>query len=172
MYIFFDKLNAVLTCEIFPRVLLVDEMKADKLEYLCDKWEKKDTENNKFTLSYKYEKKTCLCDNTAYENISDFELYDCYNCGRLKKEIFENGIDLYLQNSGSQDIVWSDPNNKFCEMCTVNNLKNAYQWFNEDYRGVFALHIENNMLSDMDISKEIQQNENLDNTHIIFVEDL
>ena len=57
-------------------------------------------------------------------------------------------------------------------MCKVDNLKNTYQWFNEDNSGVFALHIENNMLSDMDISEEIQQNKNLDNSHIIFAEHL
>ena len=77
----------------------------------------------------------------------------------------ENEIDSLIE-------IITENDNLIFSTDIKDNLKNTYQWFNEDNSGVFALHIENNMLSDMDISEEIQQNKNLDNSHIIFAEHL
>lgn len=53
MYIYFKSSNAVLTCEVLPQILSVEEMKLSKPENMCNKWEKNNYEDETFTLSYK-----------------------------------------------------------------------------------------------------------------------
>ena len=53
MYIYFKLINAVLTCEEYPQILSVDEMKLNAKDNMCNKWEKNDNEDGTFTLSFK-----------------------------------------------------------------------------------------------------------------------
>lgn len=156
MYIYFDLTNTVLTCEEFPQILSVEVMKLNNLENMCNKWEKNNVENGTFTLSFKYKKNICCCDNSQYINLVDYDNYECYNCGTPKTPFFEEGENLYLQNSGSIDIVCVKPICKFCQICEVDGYPNIYKWINSrNDKYIFALHIKNNMLSDEDVSKEI-----------------
>ena len=181
MYVYFSLINSVLTCEEFPELLNVEEMKENNLEYLCNKWEKTDLENGQFTLSYLY-KNMCRCDrtaNVAYVNYCDFNNYDCYNCGKPKMNAPPEGTRVYLQNSGSVDCVWTNSNSRGCELCTVEGYPNMYQWIPEtptDYGYqykkdcIFALHRENGLLSDADVSKKIALIQ--EDSQIIFVENV
>ena len=169
MYIYFKSLNVVLTCEEYPQLLSVNYVKDNKLEYLCNKWQKNDTNDNKFTLSYKYEKITCNCDNSQYTQLKDYNIYECYNCGREKSQKFLENTDLYLQNSGSIDVVCVKPQQSFCELCNVDNYQNVYKWTDTyDENLIFALHIENGMLSDRNVKDKIDNNKDL--YQIIFTE--
>jgi len=50
MYVYFKLTNSVLTCEEYPQILSVEEMKLHKLENTCNKWEKNVSEDGTFTL--------------------------------------------------------------------------------------------------------------------------
>lgn len=69
--------------------------------------------------------------------------------------ILKEGDNLYLQNSGSIDILWVKPKNKFCQLCEVNGYPNIYKWISDDDKFMFVLHIKNGMLSDENISNKI-----------------
>ena len=168
MYIYFESIGKVLTCEEYPQVLSIDIMKAKKLEYMCNKWQKNILDNGNFTLSYKYKKETCNCDNSSYTCLDDYDNYECYNCGRYKSKEYEEDTNLYLQNSGSIDIVWTKPYPSFCELCEVNEFPNIYKWINDTDKAIFALHIKNDMLSDDNIINEISNMKKL--CHIKFNE--
>ncbi len=155
MYIYFKLTNSVLTCEEYPQILSVEEMKFNKLENMCNKWEKNVSEDGTFTLSFRYIKHECDCDNSQNIHLIDYVDYECYNCGIPKQSLFKEGDNLYLQNSGSMDIVCVKPTNKFCQLCQVDGYPNVYKWINDDEKFMFALHINNGMLSDEDISNEI-----------------
>lgn len=146
MYIYFKLINAVLTCEEYPQILSVDEMKLKLKENMCNRWEKNDNEDGTFTLSFKYKKEECSCDNSQYID------NECYKCGRHKIQPFKERANLYLQNSGSIDIVCVKPINKYCTMCDVEGYPNIYKWVQPDDTLIFALHIEDNMLSDANVS--------------------
>lgn len=167
MYVYFKLTNYVLTCEEYPQILSVEEMKLKKLENMCNKWEKNISEDGTFTLSFRYNKPVCDCDNSQYIHIIDYDDYECYNCG-IRKTSLKEGDNLYLQNSGSIDIVCVKPINNFCQLCEVNGYPNIYKWVNNNNKRIFALHIKNNMLSDEDVSNEI--NIIQQNCHIIFTE--
>ena len=64
MYVYFNLTNSVLTCEEYPQILSVEEMKSNKLENMCNKWEKNVSEDGTFTLSFRYNKPICDCDNS------------------------------------------------------------------------------------------------------------
>ena len=168
MYVYFKLTNFVLTFEEYPQILSVEEMKFNKLENMCNKWEKNVSEDGTFTLSFRYNKNVCDCDNSQYIHIIDYDDYECYNCGIRKTSFFKEGDNLYLQNSGSSDIVCVKPINKFCKLCEVNGYQNVYKWINDDDKLMFALHIENSMLSDKNISNKI--NVIQENCHITFTE--
>lgn len=168
MYIYFKLTNSVLTCEEYPQILSVEEMKLHKLENTCNKWEKNVSEDGTFTLSFRYNKPVCDCDNSQYINIIDYNDYECYNCGTPKTSYFKEGENLYLQNSGCIDIVCVKPINEFCQLCEVNSYPNVYKWISDDDKLMFALHIKNGMLSDKNISNEI--NIIQENCHITFTE--
>lgn len=157
MYIYFKLINAVLTCEEYPQILSVDEMKLNAKDNMCNKWEKNDNEDGTFTLSFKYEKELCSCDNSQYVDLNDYTDYPCYECGRPKIQKFKEGDILYLQNSGSIDIVCVKPIELYCKICGVEGHSNIYKWFqpDNDNTRIFILHIKNNMLSDENVSKEI-----------------
>ena len=165
MYIFFKEINAVLTCEKFPSVLPVDEMKKENLEYLCNKWEKTIiSSDGKFTLSYKLFSSSCDCDNSDYTKCSDFKEYDCYNCGRLKFKKEEETI-CYLQNSGTMDCVWTNPTKKITDsfsLIEVEQNSNIYQWVPFDNNFIFALHVdgETNLLSDSNMLSDKSKDKN------------
>jgi Zn finger protein HypA/HybF involved in hydrogenase expression len=167
-------MNAVLTCEEYPQILDVNKMREENLEHLCNKWEKNSTNNNnnKFTLSYKYKKIICNCDNSEYTNLDDFSDYECYNCGSHKSITeYEDGTDLYLQNSGSIDIVCTKPKSIYSiKLIELETHPNIYKWINLNNNYIFALHIEDNMLSDSNIIEKIQNNENVDTCYITFTE--
>jgi hypothetical protein len=165
MYIYFKLINAVLTCEEYPQILSVDEMKLNSQEYICNKWEKNDNDDGTFTLSFKeYDEFTCDCDNSQYVDVEDYNDYDCYNCGRFKMSRFKERETLYLQNSGSMDIVWVKPLEAYFTreenftICEVEGYPNIYKWSREDRdedKPIFALHVKNNMLSDENIVSNI-----------------
>jgi len=168
MYIYFKCTNSVLTCEEYPQILSVEEMKLNNLESMCNRWEKNIYEDGTFTLSFKYKKHICDCDNSPYIQLENYDKYECYNCGKMKMPIFKEDDILYLQNSGHMDIVCVKPVNRlFCKLCEVDNYPNIYKWIN-DNNTIFALHIKNNMLSDADVSKEINIIQN--DCHITFTE--
>lgn len=167
MYIYFKLTNMVLTCEEFPQILSVEYMKLNNLENMCNKWEKNISEDGTFTLSFRYNKPVCDCDNSQYIHIIDYDDYECYNCG-ISKTSLKEGDNLYLQNSGSLDIVCVKPINNFCQLCEVNGYPNIYKWVNNNNKCIFALHIKNNMLSDENVSNEI--NIIQQNCHITFTE--
>jgi hypothetical protein len=167
MYVYFKLTNYVLTCEEYPQILSVKEMKLNKLENMCNKWEKNISEDGTFTLSFRYNKPVCDCDNSQYIHIIDYDDYECYNCG-ISKTSLKEGDNLYLQNSCSIDIVCVKPINNFCQLCEVNGYPNIYKWVNNNNKRIFALHIKNNMLSDEDVSNEI--NIIQQNCHITFTE--
>ena len=178
MYVYFKLTNSVLTCEEYPQILSVEEMKLNKLENMCNKWEKNVSEYGTFTLSFRYNKPVCHCDKSSqhsnYINLIDYVEYECYNCGIPKTSFFKEGENLYLQNSGSIDIVCVKPIYKLCEvkdypiLCEVNGYPNVYKWVNDDDNLMFALHIKNGMLSDENISDKI--NIIQENCHITFTE--
>lgn len=155
MYIYFQLSNTVLTCDEYPQIMSVEIMKLNNLEYMCDKWEKNDTDDGTFTLSYKhYLKKECNCNYTY--NRDDYDTDVCFGCTNRTSTIFKVGEDLYLQNSGSMDIVCVNPNSRYCQMCEVDNYPHIYKWINRSYLElIFALHIKDDMLSDEDISEKI-----------------
>ena len=168
MYIYFKLTNSVLTCEEYPQILSVEEMKLKQLENMCNKWETNVAEDGTFTLSFKYKKNVCYCDNSDYIHIIDYNNYECYNCGTPKISMFKEGDNLYLQNSGSIDIVCVKPTNAFCQLCEVDGYPNIYKWVNDDDKCIFALHIKNGMLSDENIYNEIDIIQ--ESCHITFTE--
>ena len=168
MYVYFNLTNSVLTCEEYPQILSVEEMKSNKLENMCNKWEKNVSEDGTFTLSFRYNKPICDCDNSQYIHIIDYDDYVCYNCGTHKSSLFKEDDNLYLQNSGSLDIVCVKPINKFCQLCEVNGYPNVYKWISNKDTCIFALHIKNGILSDENVSDEI--NIMHENYHITFTE--
>ena len=106
-------------------------------------------------MSFKFEKEKCLrgCNNNAdLKDLTDFNEYECYSCGIPKKYLFEEGTNLYLQNSGSLDIVWADLKvSQWNKLCEVKNYPHVYQWFRFDENKqpcIFALHDKNGALSD------------------------
>lgn len=168
MYIYFKSANSVITCEEYPQILSIEDMKLNNLENMCNKWEKNNTENGTFTLSYKYKKHKCDCDNSQYTTLKDYNDYECYNCGTSKNEFFKEGDNLYLQNSANVDIVCVKTMNKFCQICEVDGYPNIYKWVNDDDKLIFALHVRNGRLSDKNVSKEIDIIQK--SCHIIFTE--
>ncbi len=155
MYIYFKLIKAVLTCEEYPQILSVEEMKLNSKENMCNKWEKNDNKDGTFTLSFKYEKDACGCDNSQYIYLKDYNDFECYQCGKHKIQKFKEGDNLYLQNSGSMDIICVKPIENYCKMCEIKGYPNIYKWFQQDDTLIFALHIKHNMLSDENVSKEI-----------------
>jgi hypothetical protein len=85
--------------------------------------------------------------------LEDYNEYECYNCGRHKIQQFKEGDNLYLQNSGSIDIVCVKQTKKYCDICEVKGYPNIYKWVQPDNTFTFALHITNNQLSDAHVSE-------------------
>lgn len=168
MYIYFKLAKSVLTCEEYPQIISIEEMKLKNLENICNKWEKNIADDGTFTLSFRYEKPICDCDNSSYINIIDYDNYECYNCGTSKTQRFKEGDNLYLQNSGNIDILCVEPSNKYCQLCLVDGYPNIYKWASNDKNCIFALHIKNGMLSDENISNKLNIMQEC--CHIIFAE--
>lgn len=124
MYVYFNLANSVLTCEEYPQILLVEEMKLNKLENMCNKWEKNIAKDGTFTLSFRYTKNICDCENLCYIDLDDYDNYECYNCGTPKTSMVKEGDNLYLQNSGNVNIVCVKPINTFCQLCEVDGYPN------------------------------------------------
>lgn len=155
MYIYFKFANSVLTCEEYPQILSVEEMKLNNLENICNKWDIDVWVDGTFTLSFKYTKHICECDNSCYTHLDDYGDYECYTCGIPKPELYKEGDNLYLQNSGNMDIVCVNPSPNFSLLCPIPGCHNAYQWENRKNTCIYALHIRNGMLSDADVSNDI-----------------
>lgn len=154
MYVYFSSKKCVLTCEEYPQILSVENMKLNKLEHLCNRWEKIDNKNGTFTLSFKY--------NSQYPSMT------IYN-GATREASFNNGDILYLQNSGSIDIVCVKPIiNEYCQLCLVDKYPNIYKWINNDDKLIFALHIKDDLLSDENVADEIDNIQ--ENCHITFTD--
>lgn len=187
MYIYFDKLNYVLTCHEFPELISVDEMKKRKMEEECNRWEKKCSKNGSFTLSFSYIK----YDNSQYEHITKYNNFFSRNqYSVFKSELYkyQYNTNLYLQNSGDMDVLQCKPQmtyaNYFYELPDYPNiiaylLINVpsygilYHYINESYdKTIFALHIKNNRISDSESSEIIKKKENNENFHIIFIENV
>ena len=164
MFIYFKFNNSVLTCEYYPKLLPVDEMKKYKLEYMCNKWIKNDTIDGNFTLSYNYKKWDCDCDNTEYIQLEDYHDYQCYNCGI---HLLNNSKpELYLQNGGI-DVLIVGSNNNSCKLCEVDNYPNIYKWADCNTE-IYALHINNGNISDCNITNQIDSIKDL--CYITFTE--
>ncbi len=162
MYIYFKYENAVISCDEYPEVFSVDLVKNLGLENRFNKWEKKDNEDGTFTLSYKFEKKTCNCDNSPYEHITDYHLYECYNCCRLITPPFEEGTDLYLQNSGHMDILCANSQQKFCQLIEVIGYPNIYKWTESSSpENIFALHLTKHYFEPKEMFKEYFSDEDI-----------
>ncbi len=155
MYIYFKFIHAVLTCEEYPQILSVEEMKLNSQENMCNKWKKNDNEDGTFTLSFKHEKDACTCDNSQYTYLEDYNDFECYECGEHKIRNPKEGGNLYLQNSGSMDILCVKPTENYCNLCEVKGYPNIYKWFQHDDTFMFVLHVKNKMLSDENVSNEI-----------------
>lgn len=169
MYVYFKFADSVLTCEEYPRVLSVIVMKSNNLENMCNKWEINTAEDGTFTLSFIFAK-YCNCDNSINTCCIDYDEYECYNCGTSKTSI-KHGDKVYLQNSGSMDIVCVKPEPEFCQLCEVDGYPNIYKWVNDEKnKCIFALHIENDMLSDGNISDQIDKIQS--SCHITFTENI
>lgn len=157
MFIYFKSVDSVLTCEYIPQLLPVEYIKQNNLEYMCNRWVKNNMNNGVFTLSYKNYSNHCEynCDNSEYMNLHDFDSYKCYNCG-IKKEFDEHHEILYLQNSGSLDIICVDKYNQFCELCEVTNYPNVFKWNINNDDVIHAIHItETGNLSDKNVFNNI-----------------
>lgn len=169
MYIYFELINSVLTCEEYPQIMSVDDVIGSKnLQNMYNKWIKNDNPDGSFTLSYMYEKHSCNDDNTQYEDLPDYNDYTCYSHGYKGKNEYEEGTNLYLQNSGHIDIVCVKPNSTFCTLCNIPGYPNAYKWTDPEY-GTFALHVDDR-LSDANVFKTIDSIYKY--CHIEFVESL
>jgi len=171
MYIYFHTLNSVLTCERYPQLFSVEYVKLNNLEDMCNKWEKNDEEDGKFTLSFKYFIKECDCDKSEYKDDIDFNDYFCYNCGIHKKELLNVGEEYYLQNSGNFSIVCVDntkPN--WCSLCKVENYPNMYMWGNDDKLCILHIDEKDGYLSDENIVGKIDDIKNY--CEILFIDDI
>ena len=163
MYIYFKCLESVLTCETYPQLIPIDEMKLNLMEEMCNQWEKTENElDGTFTLSFKHTQIGIEhgCDNTPYMHLNDYNVYECYNCGIKKTEQEDKvgvGTPLYLQNSGTQDVVCVKPTlNPWCHLCEIPGVPDTYKWATPtDGHLLFALHVKNNMLSDEDVSDKL-----------------
>lgn len=172
MYIYFSSNNSVLSCEEFPQVLSVDFVKTKNLEHLCDRWEKQVNPDNTFTLSFKYQKEICNCDNSQFTQLEDYNNYECYNCRRYKLNGIEEGVNLYLQNC-CRDILHVNTLQHGCQLIEVSGYQNVYEWLptNKSNRKMFALHVtEDDRLSDKNIMDKIDSM--TDNCQMIFTESL
>ena len=157
MYIYFKSIDSVLTCEEYPQIISVKDMKSNNKDCECNKWEKNDFGNGTFTLSFKYTKYVCNCGDLHNLHLENCECEVCYIC-RRRKTAFKEGDVLYLQNSGSMDIVCVNTTPLYCQLTEVAGYPDIYKWVNDDERVknlIFALHIEDNRLSDADVSKKI-----------------
>jgi hypothetical protein len=156
MYIYFEKLNYVITCEEIPQVISVEEMESKSLQNMCNKWEKHDNPDGTFKLSFKYDPNTNI-------EIDDINLDDSSDSSH-SSEGFDEGDDLYLQNSGFQDLVWVYLTDTFCDICEIEGYPNIYKWI---YPNDYVLHIKDGELTDCSVSniQDIQ-----DSCYIIFTE--
>jgi len=128
-------------------------MKAQGLENMCNRWEQTftDEENKNFILSYKFTK-----------SLSDYDDPE-----------FEDDDILYLQNSGSMDIVWVQKYySKWDQLTNVDGYPNIYMWIKSEcddrIKCIFALHSEKGILSDSNISNKIDNIQ--EDCHIYFTE--
>ena len=151
MYIYFEKLNYVITCELYPHVLSVEEMESNSLQDMCNKWEKHDNPDGTFKISFKYTR-NINNDNNDVNNVNNVN------------NVYDEGDDLYLQNSGFQDLVWVYLTDTFCDICEVEGYPNIYKWI---YPNDYVLHIKDGELTDCSVSniQDIQ-----DSCYIIFTE--
>lgn len=126
MYIYFDKLKKVVTCDEFPEAVSVNVME----HFTCDKWQlTKKNEDGTFQVYYEL-----------------------------------NGTRMYLQNSGSIDILASKPCNMFCHLKEVPGQQCVFQWVGHENL-IFALHVTaDGHLSDSDMKGNLH----LDCCHIVF----
>ena len=156
MYIYFDKLDACITCDPYPSIISVEVMKKHNLQYLCNQWIKTTNEDNSFHLSFNYS-------------------------GDLVQEgcIIKNGTNLYLQNSGCMDILIAGENCETFNLCEDNDYPNVYRYVNSIHKkdNKFAIHCESHearecfKLSDMDVASKLREDkEFINNCHIQFTE--
>ena len=88
MYVYFNKIQSVLSCETYPQLFTLSQAKLIGLEFF-NRWEKNIEDNEIFTLSYKYDK-------NLYQNSSLFQ-----------QQYDNDGIILYL-NLENNNILSSD----------------------------------------------------------------
>lgn len=170
MYLYFPTANCVLTCDAYPRAIPIDEMKAKNLQHLCNKWEKRTEgkDNETFTLSFTYQKDLCTCEGEL--NRSFFYIH-CPTCGKYLDPLFEEGAQVYLQNSGYQDHICVRKNQSTnCLLRQVPGYPNIYSWANVD-EFLFALHLtKNQLLSDDNV--DTGKGTDLASCYLLFVEEV
>ena len=155
MYIYFEKLNYVITCELYPHVLSVEEMESNSLQDMCNKWEKHDNPDGTFKLLFKY---VLDIDEGC---VKAFVEGDVLYLNTVKLAFFEEGKSL--------NILCVDIDDRFCNLCEVEGYPNIYKW-TKQYDSSYVLHITNGgRLSDIHVSniQDIQ-----DSCYIIFTEDI
>lgn len=132
----------MLTCDDYPQLMSVEMMKLNGWQGWCNRWEKGEEDaDGRFWLWFVYAR-------ALDKHQVSFSLKD--------------GDKLYLQNSGHMDIVGVDVKPMFCRLKEVAGYPNVYAWVHEGKCAetkecVFALHIRDGRLSDMDVSDELEE---------------
>ena len=142
MFIYFKSIDSYLTCDEYPTLMTEKIIKQYNLESKCNKWMKtNDNDGRMFVLSYEYKKQICDCDNSMFsEHLNS--LYDCYLCKKLKSNLHD-GEMLYLQNSGTEDIVCVKQNVTLnCVLKEIDGHPNMYAWANHDENNIHTLHVQ------------------------------
>lgn len=183
MYIVFDKLGLALACNDYPELHSIEYAKQNKS--IFNKWEIVDIKDDgKFRLGFKnYIGMWCYtgcCDNSKYVDIYDFEEYECYNCGTMKRnESEKEGVFNYLGNSRTSDILWcipSIPHNVY--IIEVPDEPNTYMFIDDKdidryNKYKYVLHVaDDGHLSDLSINSVSRPYHDIKYRHIIFVDDI
>lgn len=125
MFIHFKSINAVLTCESFPRVISVEDMKLNDLESLCNIWEKNDNEDGTFTLSFKYKEDNWYLQNSGNMDILCVKLTDKF-CNLCEVDGYPNVYKWFKIKHDEHIFALHVKNNKLSDADVskeINNIK-------------------------------------------------
>ena len=102
--------------------------------------------------------------NSYWDNMCNHWRIQYYEDGTFTLSYRKKGVDMYLENSGTMDVLWtiskpSDYVYKFCRYRQVNGFPNVIEHLNlNDNDNHYALHISREgTLSDKNIKDELNQ---------------
>ncbi len=100
MFLLFDKLNLLITCEIIPQVIHVN----DACKYVCNKWIKKELGNGKYVFFYKNENDDLMFLKYNETHLESNEMpYKCiWNS-------FKTDIHELMREDGKHFVIYVDP---------------------------------------------------------------